>query len=115
MDIPATAPKPELNVETVTYGAPMMAHHPIDEEAEGAEHLRTVRDPAMPMSAADKVESLKRRGANWETLNYASKRSITVEGPARVYELQEGIFLMCERPEDDDDVDLPVRLPMQHS
>lgn len=101
-------PKPDLKVESVTYGAPIMDHHPIDEE-DGEEAQKQIRDPAMPMSVADKVDSLKRLGRNWETLDWASKRSITVEGPARIYEMQEGIFLMCERAGEDDDTEMPVR------
>jgi hypothetical protein len=86
-------------VKSVTYGAPTRGHHAIDEE----ETEQQVRDPNMPVSVSDKLESLRRLGSNWETLDWASQRSITVDGPARIYELQEGIFLMCERFGNDDE------------
>jgi hypothetical protein len=103
LSIDENVPVPDLKVRSVTYGPPILPHHPIEEDKE---HHRS-RDPSLPMSAADKVESLKQRATNWETLNHSHSRTITVEGPARVYELQEGIFLMCEGPEDDD-ADMPV-------
>lgn len=61
------------------------------------------RNPDFPFSASEKLQSLQRREANWETLNFASERSFTIKGPAGVYELQEGIFLMCDEYSGTDD------------
>ncbi|ORY32547.1 hypothetical protein BCR39DRAFT_522781 [Naematelia encephala] len=54
-----------------------------------------------PWSAADKQLSLKEREGRWETLDYAHRRDIKIAGPAGVYELQEGIFLMCDEYAED--------------
>lgn len=43
---------------------------------------------------------LLEREKRWETLNTDHRRNITVSGQAGVYELQEGIFLMCDEYED---------------
>jgi hypothetical protein len=48
------------------------------------------------ISPAEKVKLLKEREANWDTLTPKRMRTLSVEGSAGVYELQEGIFLMCD-------------------
>ena len=54
-------------------------------------------------SAVDKNRALKDRERRWETLDPAQVRSLVVQGPARVYELQEGVFLICDDYTDGDD------------
>lgn len=48
------------------------------------------------ISPAEKVKLLKDREENWDTLTPKKIRKLSVEGHAGVYELQEGIFLMCD-------------------
>jgi hypothetical protein len=56
-----------------------------------------------PLSAHEKNVLLQDRERRWETLDYAHKRVVKVGGRAGVYELQEGIFLMCDEFSDMDD------------
>jgi len=42
------------------------------------------------------VKLLKEREEAWDTLTPKKIRKLSVEGHAGVYELQEGIFLMCD-------------------
>lgn len=62
---------------------------------------RSARHKTVYLSAAEKYQLLKRREENWDTLSAEKIRKCTVTGQAGVYELQEGIFLIC-----DDYVDL---------
>jgi hypothetical protein len=55
------------------------------------------------LSAFEKNKYLRDRERRWETLDYACKRVIKVEGEAGVYELQEGIFLMSDEYSSADD------------
>jgi len=48
------------------------------------------------ISPAEKVKLLKEREEGWDTLTPKKIRKLSVEGNAGVYELQEGIFLMCD-------------------
>lgn len=48
------------------------------------------------ISPAEKVKLLKEREERWDTLTPKKIRKLSVEGNAGVYELQEGIFLMCD-------------------
>ena len=56
--------------------------------------------PKPPVNASspplDKQLALKERERRWETLSPAGTQLIHVAGPTGVYELQEGIFLMCD-------------------
>ncbi|KAK8864257.1 hypothetical protein IAR55_001503 [Kwoniella newhampshirensis] len=58
---------------------------------------------ALPTSAAEKNDALRAREKRWETMDYAEKRTFKVQGREGVYELQEGIFLMCDDFSDQDD------------
>ena len=51
---------------------------------------------AAQISVARKTALLADRERRWETLDWKSKHVRNIQGPAGVYELQEGIFLMCE-------------------
>jgi len=44
----------------------------------------------------EKQLALRERERRWETIDPAVTRKFRVGGPAGVYELQEGIFLMCD-------------------
>ena len=46
---------------------------------------------------------LEERERRWETLDPAQVRTFRISGPAGVYELQEGMFLMCDDYSDADD------------
>lgn len=48
------------------------------------------------LSAAGKNKALRGREERWESLEPAQVRTFRAQGPTGVYELQEGIFLMCE-------------------
>jgi hypothetical protein len=48
------------------------------------------------ISPAGKVKLLKEREEGWDTLTPKKIRKFSIEGNAGVYELQEGIFLMCD-------------------
>lgn len=54
------------------------------------------RSKTVYLSAAEKHQLLKRREENWDTLSAERIRKFTVQGEAGVYELQEGIFLICD-------------------
>nr|XP_031857816.1 uncharacterized protein CI109_006759 [Kwoniella shandongensis]KAA5524888.1 hypothetical protein CI109_006759 [Kwoniella shandongensis] len=64
-----------------------------------------------PVSAAEKNEALRAREKRWETMDHVQKRTFKVQGTAGVYELQEGIFLMCDDfTEDDAEKPTTIRL-----
>ncbi|WVQ82207.1 hypothetical protein IAT38_004335 [Cryptococcus sp. DSM 104549] len=56
-----------------------------------------------PTSAAEKNVRLRDRETRWETMDWKEKRVFKVQGREGVYELQEGIFLMCDDFNDEDD------------
>lgn len=56
----------------------------------------SVRPRTTYLSPAEKVQLLKSREENWDTLSAAKIRKFSVDGQAGVYELQEGIFLICD-------------------
>ena len=58
---------------------------------------------AVPLSAQEKNKLLYDRERRWETLDADHVRTFKINGPAGVYELQEGIFLMCDEYSDSDD------------
>ncbi|OCF36703.1 hypothetical protein I316_01299 [Kwoniella heveanensis BCC8398] len=63
------------------------------------------------VSPADKNEILASREKRWQSLDWAQKRVIKVQGKEGVYELQEGIFLMCDDFNDwEDDKPSTIRL-----
>ncbi|WWC94014.1 hypothetical protein V866_000852 [Kwoniella sp. B9012] len=63
------------------------------------------------ISPADRNKLLKEREKRWETLDWGEKRTFKVQGREGVYELQEGIFLMCDDFNDiDDDKPSSIRL-----
>lgn len=47
-------------------------------------------------SPFDKMLLLRAQEAAWETLSPRQTKTIKIRGPEGVYELQEGIFLMCD-------------------
>ncbi|KAK4689571.1 hypothetical protein P7C73_g542, partial [Tremellales sp. Uapishka_1] len=55
------------------------------------------------LSTAEKTVELRDREARWATLQAKHTETLKVQGPAGVYELQEGIFLMCDEYSDQDD------------
>lgn len=57
---------------------------------------RSARPKMVYLSAAEKYQLLKQREDNWDTLSAAKTRKFSVTGQAGVYELQEGIFLICD-------------------
>ncbi len=57
------------------------------------EHLKPKFQPGL--SATEKKELLSARERRWLTVDPACTRTFTIGGPAGVYELQEGIFLLC--------------------
>ncbi|WVR07189.1 hypothetical protein IAU60_004230 [Kwoniella sp. DSM 27419] len=59
------------------------------------EPARLVQSDSL-VSATDKNAVLRAREKRWETLDWAEKRTLKVSGKEGVYELQEGIFLMCD-------------------
>ncbi len=63
-----------------------------------------------PLSAQEKNKLLTARERRWETLDAEHVRTFKIAGPAGVYELQEGIFLMCDEYSDTDD----GRVSQQH-
>ena len=56
----------------------------------------SARPSTVFISPAEKVKLLKEREEAWDTLTPKKIRKLSVEGHAGVYELQEGIFLMCD-------------------
>jgi len=56
----------------------------------------SIRPNTVCLSAGEKAQLLKKREDNWDTLSAAKIRKFTVNGQAGVYELQEGIFLICD-------------------
>lgn len=54
------------------------------------------------LAPAKKLELLRDREERWGRLDPRAKRRMTVHGPAGVYELQEGMFLICDDWEEDD-------------
>ncbi|WVF71624.1 hypothetical protein IAT40_006432 [Kwoniella sp. CBS 6097] len=63
------------------------------------------------VSPADKNEVLASREKRWQTLDWAQKRVMKVQGKEGVYELQEGVFLMCDDFNDwEDDKPSTIRL-----
>lgn len=100
--------KPNFDVRSVSYSEPVYpdrgGEHDVLHEHEHEEHEHAppeqdplpVRNPAMPCSAIEKARRLKEVEENWSTLNHSVERTFTIKGPAGVYELQEGIFLMCD-------------------
>jgi hypothetical protein len=59
--------------------------------------------PVYPLSTAEKDAALRAREKRWEMVDAKYRRKMTVEGSAGVYELQEGIFLMCDDYTDTDE------------
>ncbi|WVW83722.1 hypothetical protein I302_105743 [Kwoniella bestiolae CBS 10118] len=63
------------------------------------------------ISPADRNKLLEERENRWETLDWGEKRTFKVQGREGVYELQEGIFLMCDDFNDvEDDKPSSIRL-----
>ncbi|WWC70361.1 uncharacterized protein I206_104311 [Kwoniella pini CBS 10737] len=63
------------------------------------------------ISPADRNNLLSGREKRWETLDWAEKRTFKIQGREGVYELQEGIFLMCDDFNDaEDDKPSSIRL-----
>ncbi|WVQ99262.1 hypothetical protein IAU59_006394 [Kwoniella sp. CBS 9459] len=63
------------------------------------------------VSPADKNEVLSSREKRWQRLDWAQKRVMKVQGKEGVYELQEGVFLMCDDFNDwEDDKPSTIRL-----
>jgi hypothetical protein len=57
----------------------------------------TRRPPFGPGSSPlDKTHHLQRQETSWESLTPQVKRVMSIKGQQGVYELQEGIFLMCD-------------------
>ncbi|KAL7424101.1 hypothetical protein Q5752_001686 [Cryptotrichosporon argae] len=54
------------------------------------------RVPGVARSPAEKLEALRARERNWETLEAGQERTFRITGNTGVYELQEGIMLMCD-------------------
>ncbi|WVO16342.1 hypothetical protein L204_104017 [Cryptococcus depauperatus] len=54
-------------------------------------------------SAAEKCDRLRDRERRWETMDAKEKRVFKVQGREGVYELQEGIFLLCDDSGDEED------------
>lgn len=55
------------------------------------------------LSTAEKYELLSERERRWDKLDAAQVRTFRIAGRAGVYELQEGIFLMCDNYTDADE------------
>jgi hypothetical protein len=53
--------------------------------------------------AGEKAALLTSRENKWAKLDAAAERYFEIKGPAGVYELQEGIFLMCDEYSELDD------------
>lgn len=64
---------------------------------------RVHRPSTRPLGAAEKNTLLVNREKQWSWLNPVCERQFEIKGPAGVYELQEGIFLMCDEYSDTDD------------
>ncbi|WRT66203.1 uncharacterized protein IL334_003156 [Kwoniella shivajii] len=63
------------------------------------------------ISPADRNSLLKAREKRWETLDWGEKRHFKIQGREGVYELQEGVFLMCDDFNDmEDDKPSSIRL-----
>lgn len=56
-----------------------------------------------PLSAAEKRKLLEERESRWDNIQAKCIRKFMISGPAGVYELQEGIFLLCTDYSDTDD------------
>lgn len=54
------------------------------------------RPSTVYISPAEKMKLLKEREDNWDTLTPKKIRRFTITGHAGIYELQEGVFLMCD-------------------
>lgn len=56
-----------------------------------------------PLSIQEKARLLAEQERRWERLDFAEMRKFTIRGPAGVYELQEGMFLICDEYTELDD------------
>ena len=65
-----------------------------------------------PLSAQEKNALLKEREQRWSELDAARQERMKVHGPAGVYELQEGIFLMCNDYSNRDDGRVSRTIPL---
>ncbi|TYJ57026.1 hypothetical protein B9479_002305 [Cryptococcus floricola] len=54
-------------------------------------------------SAAEKASKLRDREKRWETVDFGEQRLLKVRGREGVYELQEGIFLLCNDVSDEEE------------
>jgi hypothetical protein len=54
------------------------------------------RPATVYISPAEKMKLLKEREDNWDTLTPKRIRRFNISGHAGIYELQEGVFLMCD-------------------
>lgn len=64
---------------------------------------RVYRPSNRPLGAAEKAAQLIEREKRWSKLTEVDERRFHVKGPAVVYELQEGLFLMCDEYKDSAD------------
>ena len=69
----------------------------------GAQDTSLCKKRRGPLSTQEKLELLREHDKRWSILDSAHERTFRVSGQAGVYELQEGIFLMCDDYTDDDD------------
>lgn len=98
------APQPSTRDDQVR-GRSTARHHTGDSLAHPSVSFPLSFDPPLserhhkhsrrPLGAAEKAQRLMEREKRWSTLDEKAERQFTVKGRAGVYELQEGVFLMC--------------------
>lgn len=82
------------NLDTSPFTGAMRATIPSVELAAWEEGAPGRRDVSA-LSAAEKARLLAEREERFDTLRPAEVRKFSVAGPAGVYELQDGVFLLC--------------------
>ena len=76
----------EVDIPSVKY---MFDRHPSSSKEGNAVGVDS-------LSALEKNTELKDREERWRTIDPVCERELRISGPVGVYELQEGVFLMCD-------------------
>ena len=93
LDVPFPSRPPPRRQASIEGSADEADEDPTFEPSRAPTQLESTLTPAVMV---DKARALAERERRWETLDAAEIRHLSTPGPAGVYELQEGVFLMCD-------------------
>ena len=92
--LPGLTPDSSVSTEDAATNGTEQNTLPLEgAESSSSQVVATIKKT--PLSASEKTELLKERERRWSVFDPVREEEVRVKGHAGVYELQEGIFLMC--------------------